>query len=381
MEENITSIIINQKRTEDKLLFLNKNKDNLSIRKNETNEKKQIEYISVSKILASFSVVILHTNGVFWDFDYNNYKTYWISANLIESIFYFAVPLFILCIGATLLDFNERYGLIKYYKKRIIKIVIPLFCWTFILYYYKVYIIKNLKKEKITFEYLWNFYYMHKVYIIFGSLHSFLFMYMLIPLLAYVEKTKKLKIYSYCFLFLFFSQSLIPYLIKIFCKNLVWIYNINFGDIIYIFAGYIIQNYQFSKITKEIIYLFGFFGLLIHIYGTQILTLKYHQIILLHKGYINLPCILYSCSLFIFIKENSNLIFKLINKSSINNVGTLTLGPFFIHPPIIDLIFKYFNINKYSLTYRLFGGILIYLISLIITFFLKKIPLFKYLVP
>lgn len=209
MEENITSIIINQKRTEDKLLFLNKNKDNLSIRKNETNEKKQIEYISVSKILASFSVVILHTNGVFWDFDYNNYKTYWISANLIESIFYFAVPLFILCIGATLLDFNERYGLIKYYKKRIIKIVIPLFCWTFILYYYKVYIIKNLKKEKITFEYLWNFYYMHKVYIIFGSLHSFLFMYMLIPLLAYVEKTKKLKIYSYCFLFLFFSQSLI----------------------------------------------------------------------------------------------------------------------------------------------------------------------------
>ena len=32
-------------------------------------------------------------------------------ANIIESLFYFAVPFFVLCIGATLLDFNEKYGI------------------------------------------------------------------------------------------------------------------------------------------------------------------------------------------------------------------------------------------------------------------------------
>lgn len=322
----------------------------------------------------------MHTNSQFWNFNINNYKNYWISANLIESIFNFAVPTFALCIGATLLDFNDRYGLIKYYKNRILKVIIPLLGWTLLLYFYKVYIIKNLKKEKVTFKYLWNLYYRHEIYRVFGSLHSFLSLYMIIPLLAFVEKTKKIKIYSYCFITLFITQSFIPYIIKIFYLNLVWIYTINTKYLIYALAGYIIQNYQFSK-SKIIIYFLGIFGLLIHIFGTQILTLKYKKIILFHKGYLNLPCILYSCSLFLFIKENSNLIFKFINKKFIVKIGTLTIGPFFIHMPIIDFYFKYFKIDTYSLNFRLFGGILICIICFIITFFLKKIPIINYLIP
>lgn len=254
-----------------------------------------INYISFSKILASFSVVILHTNHVFWKFNQNTYKTYWISANIIESVFYFAVPFFVLCIGATLLDFNEKYGLIKYYKKRIIKVIIPLISWTYLLYFYKIYIIKNLKKKKLTFEYLWNIYYNHGVYVIFGSLHQFIIVYMIIPLLAYVEKSKKIQIFSYCFFVLLLVQMIFPYLIKIFFPYLVWVYKIHVEYLIYIFAGYIIHNYKFLFLIKLIIYFLGIFGLLIHLYGTQILTLKYKRIILLHKGYLNLPCVLYSC--------------------------------------------------------------------------------------
>ena len=268
-------IYFNNKEKYNRLFLINVNKDKFLNNKININIK-QIDYISVSKILASFSVVILHTNSQFWNFNINNYKNYWISANLIESIFNFAVPTFALCIGATLLDFNDRYGLIKYYKNRILKVIIPLLGWTLLLYFYKVYIIKNLKKEKVTFKYLWNLYYRHEIYRVFGSLHSFLSLYMIIPLLAFVEKTKKIKIYSYCFITLFITQSFIPYIIKIFYLNLVWIYTINTKYLIYALAGYIIQNYQFSK-SKIIIYFLGIFGLLIHIFGTQILTLKYKK--------------------------------------------------------------------------------------------------------
>ena len=351
------------------------------LQKNNVIESKQIGNISLSKILACFSVVILHTNNKFWHFQFNYNKNYWISANLIECIFYFAVPMFVLCIGATLLDFNERYGLIQYFKKRILKIVIPLLSWTFLLYFYKAYFLKSINKTKITFKDLWNLYYGHKVYDIMSSLHSFLLLYLMIPLLAFVEKSKKLKIYSYCFITLLLCQAFFPYLINIFGLNLIWIYNINVGYLIYIFAGYIIQKYKFPLLAKIIIYFLGIFGLLIHIIGTKILTLKYKRIILLHKGYLNLPCILYSCSLFLFIKENSNLIFKLINKKFITNIGSLTLGPFFMHTPIIDFSRKYFQIDLYSLNYRLFGGIIICIICLIITFILKKIPLINYIVP
>ena len=346
-----------------------------------TAEHKQFGYISFAKILCCYSVVILHTNNKFWHFNYNNYKTYWLSANLIECIFYFAVPMFALCIGATLLDFNERYGIIEYYKKRILKIVIPMLSWTFLLYFYKIYILKDMNKIKFTFRNLWNLYYGHKVYSIINSLHYFLLLYFITPLLAFVDKSKKIKIYSYCFVALLLGQALFPYLINVFDLKLIWIYNIDLGYMIYLFAGYIIQNYKFSIIAKIIIYLLGLFGFLIHTIGTKILTLRYGKVIQLHKGYVNLPCVLYSCSLFLLIKEISNLIFKLINEKFISKIGTLTFGPFFMHTPIMDYCIKNFKFDLYGLNYRLFGGIMICTISLIITFILKNIPLLNYLVP
>ena len=345
------------------------------------NQNKILDYISVVKIIACFSVIVLHTNHKFWIFRYAFYKKYWISANLIESIFYFAVPFFVLCIGATLLDFNEKYGLKIYFKRRIKKVVLPLFCWNIILYYYYVYIIKVMEKQKITFIYLWNLYFKSYLNFMFASIRCFLIMYMIIPLIAYVDKSKKIKIYSYCFIILLISQVLIPYLIILFEPQLFWPYRIDVNMIIYIFAGYIIQNYKYSHTQKKIIYILGVFGLVIHIYGTQILTIKYRRISSLHKGYLNFPCIIYSCSSFLFIKENSHFLFKLINRKYINKIGALTLGPFFLHLPIKDAYDKYFQPNHFTLTYRFFGGIVLFIICLTLTIIIRQIPFGKYLIP
>ena len=309
------------------------------------NQNKILDYISVVKIIACFSVIVLHTNHKFWIFRYHFYKKYWISANLIESIFYFAVPFFVLCIGATLLDFNEKYGLKIYFKRRIKKVVLPLFCWNIILYYYYVYIIKVMEKQKITFIYLWNLYFKSYLNFMFASIRCFLIMYMIIPLIAYVDKSKKIKIYSYCFIILLISQVLIPYLIILFEPQLFWPYRIDVNMIIYIFAGYIIQNYKYSHIQKKIIYILGVFGLVIHIYGTQILTIK------------------------------------MKDKKYIKNILALTLGPFFLHLPIKDAYDKYFQPNHFTLTYRFFGGIVLFIICLILTIIIRQIPFGKYLIP
>ena len=370
-----------------KLFFFNRKKSiplNNEIRPDKNIIKpvyKLLDYISLAKIFAVFAVVILHTNGRFWSFKYNFYKNYWISANIIECVFYFAVPVFVLCIGATLLDFNEKYGLIKYYRRRIFKVIIPLLSWNVILYFYRTYFLKNFPKGQISFAYLWDLYYNHRIYFIFGSFHQFLVVYMFIPLVAYIKKLNKIKIYSYCFIILVVTQSLIPYIINVFHLPLVWIYKRKVKYIIYIFPGYIIQNYKFPKLYRYIIYILGLSGLLIHIFGTQILTLRYRRINLMHKGYFNIPCILYSCSIFLFIKENAYLLFKIINKKYINKIGSLTIGPFFLHLPIIDTFHKYMKIDPYSFNYRLYGGIFVCTICLIITAILKKIPLFNYILP
>ena len=67
---------------------------------------------------------------------------------------------------------------------------------------------------------------------------------MIIPLLAYVQKSEKVKIYSYCFITLLITQTICPYLIKLFEPRLKWIYYINVGYIIYIFAFFAKSDYR-----------------------------------------------------------------------------------------------------------------------------------------
>lgn len=376
------SNLINLISSKSKIINYNTVENDLNI--NHKNLIELLDYISLIKIIAVFSVIILHTNGeVFWKIKYNfkTYQIYLFSSNLIECIFFFGVPFFVLSIGATLLDFNHKYDLIQYYKKRIKKVIFPLISWNIILYFFRVHILKNMKKIKFNFNNLWNLYYGHHIYPIFGSLHDFIFIYMIIPTFAYIEKSKKIKIYSYFFIFLFITQSLIPYLINVFNLNLIWIYNFNPGLIIYVFAGYIIQNHKFHIFSKIIIYLLGIFGFMIHLFGTYNLIKKYKTIINLHKGYYNLPCILYATSCFLFIKEYSYLFFKIVNKKYINKIGRYTFGPFFMHLPLINLYSKYFKVNKLTLKYQLFDGFIICCILIFLTSLMARIPLIKYLVP
>ena len=85
------------------------------------------DYISLIKILSSCLVILKHTNENYWV-----YNEYWISTNIMCSFCMCAVPLFSLCIGATLLNFNQRYGIKEYWKKRIIKVIIPIIGWNII---------------------------------------------------------------------------------------------------------------------------------------------------------------------------------------------------------------------------------------------------------
>ena len=351
----------------------------LKLKEKWSNKQKIIDYIFFAKIISSYGVVVLHLNH-FWRFSQKKKKK-WISENIYETTFYYSVPFFVLCIGATLLDFNERYGLLEYNKKRIIKVFIPLLGWTSILYLYKVYILKNIPKIILNFSSIWNYFFSSKLYGIYDSLHIFLLTYMLIPLLAYIEKTQKIRIYTYYFFLLLSTQAFIPYIISLYGNKIVWIYKLNIGYLIYIFGGYIIQNYSFSFKAKIIIYMLGIFSFLIHLNGTKILTLRYKKIIILHKGYLNLPCILHSSSFFLFVKDNYYLITKIINKKYIQKIGSLTLGPFFMHLTVKETISKFIKIQKAISFNLLFHSLFIFSICIILSSILKKIPLLKILVP
>ena len=303
------------------------------------NKRKSVtifDYIALIKILSSCLVIFKHTNENYWI-----YNEYWISTNIMCSFCMCAVPLFALCIGATLLNFNERYGIIEYWKRRIIKVIIPIIGWNIIYYFYRVYILRNFDKIKLSFINLYKVYFYSQLYPIIASLRIFIFGYLAIPLIAYIEKTNKIKIYTYGLIIIVINNSTIPYILKmipqfpnIFNTNgknfdILWPYNLETGYIVYLFAGFIIHNYKFNKICKYILYILGILGLFIRLIISHHLTLKYKIPDSTQINYLNLPIVIYSCSIFLFIKENCKYLFNIIKKIYIIKISSLSMGPFF----------------------------------------------------
>lgn len=98
--------------------------------------KKKI-YIQILGVIACLAVVAMHVNGCFWQFSYDRY---WITANIIECICYFAVPIFFMISGATLLNYRKRYTTAVFFKKRFGKTLVPFLIWSVIsaIWYYIV---------------------------------------------------------------------------------------------------------------------------------------------------------------------------------------------------------------------------------------------------
>ena len=360
--------------------------DNKSSKNNNISSKKStkmmtLDYISLVKVIAAFSTVISYCNSFYYRIPNKDNRKYWRIANFIDTLLYIAYPSFYLCMGAILLNFNEKYGIGEYYKKRVKKMVIPFLCWNFILFIYKVYILKDVPKNPITFKYIWNLIFEFKLNFIFKSIRSFLIVYMIIPSFAYVEKENKIKVYLYFIFILFIFQILIPYFIKMYDNSLSWPFDIEIKYIVYVLSGYLIHNHYFSRNIKIVIYISGLMGFLIMFIGTEILSIRDGELNNLHKYYLSLPCYIYSCSSFLFIKEYSELCFKIIKPNFINKISELIMGPFLLHIPIMDTFRKLLDINEYGFKFRFLGTITILNLSLFIAFVFTKIPVLKYLIP
>ena len=98
--------------------------------KSKQNSNCKLTWLSLLSVFSCISVIMLHINSCYWWGDIK--ENYWVSANIIESLFYFAAPCFFMITGATLIDYRDRYNTKDYFIKRIVKTVIPYFIWSFV---------------------------------------------------------------------------------------------------------------------------------------------------------------------------------------------------------------------------------------------------------
>ena len=99
--------------------------------------KKRDDVLTFLQVVCAFSVITLHTNSCFWKFSPD--AGYWFSANIIECVFYFAVPIFFMISGITLIDYQDKYSTAVFFKKRITKALVPYLVWSCIGLFYRLY--------------------------------------------------------------------------------------------------------------------------------------------------------------------------------------------------------------------------------------------------
>ena len=340
---------------------------------------RKASYITLMQVVSAFAVVTLHTNGCFWTY---STARYWRTANVIECVFYFAVPIFFMITGATLIDFFDRYSLKTYFTKRIVKTVIPYVAWSLIAIVYRI--SKNsIAIESISFSYVMDRILNGDALSVYWFFPPLFAVYLCIPLFAAVEKEKRNTVFTYLLIAGFIVNSLIPFAKSVMGWSFAFPYQISVisGYLFFVVGGALLSKIQLKRASRFVIYALGVFGLLMHIIGTYSLSIANGQIIKTYKGYYNVPCILYSLALFIFFKQIGPTIMQGKLGKVIQTVGEYTFPIYLMQWYVMEGLRDAFHLNTFSIVYRLGMPFLIIPIVMAITWLLRKIPIVKRIVP
>lgn len=334
-------------------------------------------YISILNVLACIGVVILHTFETGYTSDAN-----FVFEVLIRAIAYCAVPVFFMITGATLIDYRERYDTKTFFKKRLLKVIIPLIIWSII------YFIINFFKGKfsindLSFKFVFEYFFLVKTNPIFWFFVVIIGIYLAIPVISLIPQESRRKAFLYIIIITFVFNQFLPDLL--YHLNLNYNYDLKFpltysGWISFIFIGYYIDKYEIVKNHRVIIYVLGIIGFLTMVVPTIFISYHKNESCSWFDEYYDAPCVLYSASVFLFFKSkinNNQIVMKIM--PFFNFVAPTTLGIYVLHIAIRDFL-------RYFYTYSYFGMNLVLTLSILTICFIvvkivQKIPGLRHIFP
>lgn len=337
------------------------------------NSKK--DYISILNVVASFAVVMMHVNNCAFSF---STEPYWISGSIIEGVCNFAVPLFFMISGATLIDYRQRYNTTTFFKKRFLKTVVPFVVWSLMGMGYGIYTkqvvdyrISRLLLGIINVEYV-------NIYWFFIPLFM---AYLTIPVLACIENKKK--VFGYMIFIGTVCEFFIPFLslVKGVSYN-DYLHAPMFSEwILYLIVGYYISHFDIAPLGRGMVYVAGVIGVLLITVGTIRTSYAIGGYYGGYKGFINFPVLVYGSAVFLLAKQFSGTkienVFNLLTKP----FSGATFGIYLFHRFVIEMVYKYIPVDVNSLAYRLLGSLAVFLLSALVVKVMQKIPVVRRIVP
>ncbi len=340
---------------------------------------KDTRYLSLLNVVACISVVFLHTNGCFWNF--NSTALYWKTANIIESFFYYAVPVFFMISGATLMDYSERYSTKTFFVKRIKKAAIPFLFWSVVGLIYASFVLHSIDVSLIGPQYVLNSISQASVVTYYWFFPPLFCVYLCLPLFSAVESVKKKEVFAYLAVAGYCINVFIPFMKNQLAPGISFplsIYVVN-SHLIFILIGYLLANYECHKKWKTFIYFAAIVAFLIHMIGTYILSMNAGTSVKTFKHIaISAP---YASAIFLLGKTYGNKLMDGVIGSFVNYIKGYTFSIYMLHWFIIRTLNYLYPFNVTSILYRLGMPFVIIPLCILMTNLLRKIPVIRYFVP
>lgn len=289
--------------------------------------------ISFLRILATFSVIIIHVSGSLVE-KFGEISMFdWNVANFFDSISRYSVPMFFMISGALLL--NKDYELMDFLKKRFGKIIPPFLIWSLIYSLLNRYIFKNelFNIVKIVKDIFYGSeYHLWFIYALLG-------VYLVTPIIRkWIKQASEKEILYVLIIWLFTLVLTIPKL-KIYFPKIDLTYFSGF--IGYFILGYYLSLFQFKKVLSIFLIVFG---ATITIVGTYYFTFKNAKLYYYFYEYLCLNTFMVSSGVFMLFKN-----IRSSNPKVIHFVGHLNqacFGIYLMHPLALQ-IFDLMGFNAY----------------------------------
>lgn len=343
-----------------------------------------IQWLDTMRALATLGVIIIHISSPLVNMAYGKNMPYWWIGNVVDSAVRFAVPVFLMLSGATLL--GKEYNLREFYTRRFTRVLLPFLFWLVVYWIYRWAMLKTWQQPQEPLAILtWagKLFLKEGVSKHFWYVYMIVFIYLFVPFLVKALRKLSLSVISNILLlwviltFVFKSTPLNMY-------NWSGDYGSKFGGY-FLYSGYLVLGYYLSKLpvtSRKIRFSAAAIFILsasVSAVATYLFSQKSHRLDMSIYSYLSVNTIIQSIALFMWIKDITvkNKYTSLIQ----SNISNYSYGIYLVHIIVIGVLFRngiYWSFAHPLLSLPLLAvGVLV--CSFLIIFVLRKIPFGKYI--
>jgi surface polysaccharide O-acyltransferase-like enzyme len=288
--------------------------------------------------------------------------------------------------GVVILQDVRKRTILKFLKRQIPKVLIPLIFWSF---FYELWVVRfnyhtfSFKNTLLKLLQGNAYYHLWFLFMILG-------LYLMVPILKVFIQNAESNNILYFLILWFIISSLMGLLNKF--SGFRTMLNLPFmtGYIGYFVLGCYLAKIRISKSSTFVLYFLALSGIAVTIIGTYMLTVKNNG---LYDGYfydyLSPNIVITSIGIFLFIKNSCSKVAHFNKKLSklIAHLSKMVFGIFLVHILVIDALAT--NMLGFKMSYMTLNPIIsipltdciVLLVSYIIVSLLNKIPLIKGIVP